>query len=345
MDLDKMKRIWKSSFLISLLPMLAEAALATAISAPMFGIPWVWAAMLGFMLSAPSPSIVLPILLEFKEKKLGEHKGIHTPSFSPLAIPSTVIGSITLNSVWTITAFGIVKDIYFSTEGLVLTILRGPIDLTIGFLGGTVIGFVIFFPLRYFGSRKLNFVVLYSIGALALFGAKRLGKFIILIHNFKDRLGAGALMTTVIGVVANFIWTKCIDLELFEGKRKEFLTATMQRWLSFTWLFVQPVLFGVLGATLDLKFLATDPKIIGFGVVVIFVGVLIRMLFAFISVLRSRHLNWKERSWMLFITIPKATVQASLGPLALYRIQKIGTASPQEEYYAQLILAVAILSI
>jgi len=97
--------------------------------------------------------------------------------------------------------------------------------------------------------------------------------------------------------------------------------------LAVFWMFCQPFLFGSVGAAV--LFSKIDPSQIVQGLGVIFIGVTARWLATFIVTCEKKY-TYKERAFMAFAWIPKATVQAALGGLALTEAQNRGVVEWEE---------------
>ena len=82
----------------------------------------------------------------------------------------------------------------------------------------------------------------------------------------------------------------------------------------YLWTLCQPVLFGLIGA--EVIFSKIKPETIGLGIAVLVCGLVARMLFTVVAVAGS-GMNAKEKLFAAIAWIPKATVQAALGSLAL----------------------------
>jgi len=98
--------------------------------------------------------------------------------------------------------------------------------------------------------------------------------------------------------------------------------------LAVFWMFCQPMLFGTVGAAV--LFEKIEVSQIGKGLIVIFIGVTARWLATFIVTFEKKY-TYKERMFMAFAWIPKATVQAALGGMTLAEAQKRGL--PEYEEY------------
>lgn len=82
------------------------------------------------IITAISPNVVITVLLQLKEQRLGLYKGLHT----------IIIATLSCNNVIAIFIFGIILGAIFSTGSLTDQILQGPIGFGIGFVFGFVSG-------------------------------------------------------------------------------------------------------------------------------------------------------------------------------------------------------------
>ena len=98
--------------------------------------------------------------------------------------------------------------------------------------------------------------------------------------------------------------------------------------LAIFWMFCQPFLFGTVGAAV--LFNKIEGSMILKGLVVVMIGVSARRIATFIVTFEKKY-NYKERAFMAFAWIPKATVQAALGGLTLAKAQERGL--PEYETY------------
>ncbi|KAM3174039.1 hypothetical protein ACTXT7_011359 [Hymenolepis weldensis] len=109
-------------------------------------------------------------------------------------------------------------------------------------------------------------------------------------------------------------------LELAKAKGNECLKV-MRAFISTCWWFLQPLLFCLIGA--DIPFEKLKGPVILRGIASLAIALCFRLLASFLSVLPSK-MNMKERLFVAIAWIPKATVQAAIGPLALDSARKFG---------------------
>ncbi|KAG5442010.1 Sodium/hydrogen exchanger 9B2 [Clonorchis sinensis] len=116
---------------------------------------------------------------------------------------------------------------------------------------------------------------------------------------------------------------------------------SMRQTLAAVWWFVQPVLFTLIGAEVNLFRLAGGST--GVGVGCLLIALLVRVAATVMAVLPSK-MNMKERLFVGLSWLPKATVQAAVGPVALDTARKLH-ASPEIIGYGELVLTLAAIAI
>ncbi len=169
-----------------------------------------------------------------------------------------------------------------------------------------LICYVLSKPLVYFALRCVlveilskckefyfRWLILFGGGLIALFGAH-------LIHYD----GAGGLATIIMAFVASMQWRK-------EGWGDHNpVTKTFQR----MWIILQPVIFALIGTEIQID--KINFNTLGYSILVLVIALVIRMIGTYTAVLGA-GLNTKEKIFMAFAWLPKATVQAALGPIFL----------------------------
>ncbi|XP_072051345.1 sodium/hydrogen exchanger 9B2-like [Amphiura filiformis] len=303
-----LKRLSGVCFRLAVFPCTLEACLVAAMAYGIIDFAWDWAFMLGFVIAAVSPAVVVPSMLLLQEKGYGTRKGI----------PTLAIASASCENVYAISAHGIVLGISFSTGNLIFNIFRGPLEMIIGVTFGVVAGLILWYipDVKQSAIAWKRFLLVLCGGLFALFGSK--------VIEFP---GAGALGCLILAFVAAQGWQR----------NKE----PVKKLVGIVWIFFEPILFGLIGAEVTLEYL--NPSLIGFGILIIGVGVTFRVAIAGISV-QWAGLNFKERLFIALAWLPKATVQAAIGGIALDEARRLGAGEEAERQGEQL-LTLAVLSI
>nr|XP_054967652.1 sodium/hydrogen exchanger 9B2 isoform X4 [Pan paniscus] len=232
-------------------------------------------------------------------------------------VPTLLMAAGSFDDILAITGFNTCLGIAFSTGSTVFNVLRGVLEVVIGVATGSVLGFFI----QYFPSRdqdklvcKRTFLVL-GLSVLAVFSSVHFG--------FP---GSGGLCTLVMAFLAGMGWTS--------------EKAEVEKIIAVAWDIFQPLLFGLIGAEVSIASLR--PETVGLCVATVGIAVLIRILTTFLMVCFAGF-NLKEKIFISFAWLPKATVQAAIGSVALDTARSHG--EKQLEDYGMDVLTAAFLSI
>ncbi|XP_030376682.1 sodium/hydrogen exchanger 9B1-like isoform X2 [Scaptodrosophila lebanonensis] len=285
LDGSAFKRLWIMIMRLTFFPTIAEVAIIALLAYFTLHMSWLWAIALGLVITAVSPNVVVTVMLKLKEERLGLNNGIHT----------LIYAMTTCNDVVSIFLFGLIISVIFSTGSLTEQVLQGPIGIGIGLAFGYLFGLM----LRYLPSRNtanvnsLRFVLTFLGGTLSVMGSRVIGY-----------PSAGALGCVSLAFTAGIGWKQ-------EAANK---IDSVPGHLDLLWKFLKPVSFALIGK--EIKFSALEGPVIGYGALLVVLGSLFRLVFAYLSTY-GRNLSKKERAYITISGVPKATVQAALGPVAL----------------------------
>ncbi|XP_051021673.1 sodium/hydrogen exchanger 9B1-like [Acomys russatus] len=287
-------------------PCLFEACSAAFFSHFIMNFPWQWGFLLGFVLGAVSPAVVVPSMLLLQENGYGVEKGI----------PTLLVAASSLDDIVAITGFNTFLSIVFSSGSILSNVLSSLRDVLIGVLVGIVMGlFVQYFPSgdQERLTQRRAFLVL-SICISAVLGCQHIG-----LH------GSGGLVTLVMSFMAAKKWTK--------------EKVGIQKIIASTWNIFQPLLFGLVGTEVAVDSL--ESKTIGMCIATLGLALCVRILATF-SLMSFAGFRFKEKVFIALSWMPKATVQAVLGPLALETARVM---APHLEGYSKDVMTVAFLAI
>ena len=275
---------------LTLLPSLGEAIADGIASHFLLDLPWLWSFMLGFVISAISPSILIPGLLNLQQHGFGTNKGI----------PSFLIASVSIDDVISISLFEILLGIEFSIGNIVFSIFRGPMEIVMGLVYGIGFGLVCWqIPHRHDmkkGTRNRNrLAIITGLAFFAYFGARRAKVY------ETGFISAGSLSVFVVAFVASIGWKRT-------GK------TLVGRSLTIVWKFHQPLLLGLVGTDADFSAISID--LLAKGIGVLSIGVLVRTIAVFVA-LQGSKLNYKEKLFVVIAWLPRATVQTVVGSVAV----------------------------
>lgn len=115
MDPEAFKRIWLTIVKLGLVPWTVEAGVITVMSHFFLGLPWMWGMLLGSIIAAVSPAVVVPCLFRLRTKGYGVAKGI----------PTLIISIAGIDDAASVAIFGIISSLMFSTGSLAFQISQG----------------------------------------------------------------------------------------------------------------------------------------------------------------------------------------------------------------------------
>ncbi|XP_011747486.2 sodium/hydrogen exchanger 9B1 isoform X1 [Macaca nemestrina] len=306
LDPQALRQLKVVCFRLAVGPCLMEASAAAVFSHFIMKFPWEWAFLLGFVLGAVSPAVVVPSMMVLQENGYGVEEGI----------PSLLMAASSMDDVLAITGFNTCLSIVFSSGGIVNNAIASIKSVSISLLAGIVLGFFV----RYFPSEdqkklalKRGFLIL-TMCVSAVLGSQRIG-----LH------GTGGLFTLVLSFIAGTKWS--------QEKMK------VQKIITNVWDIFQPLLFGLVGAEVSVSLLESNT--IGIFVATLSLALCVRILVTY-TLMCFAGFSFKEKIFIALAWMPKATVQAVLGPLVL---ETARVSAPHLEPYSKDVMTVAFLAI
>ena len=279
---EDLKKVGKTAIKMSCIPGLIEGFFIAFASTKFLGFSFIQGGLLGFIIAAVSPAVVVPQMLNFIENKIGTKKGI----------PTLILAGASIDDVFAITIFTTFLGLYSGSHvNIGVKLLGIPVSIVLGIAAGASIGFIMVWAFRKYHIRDTKKLLLIVGTAIMLTTLENLLKNKVEI--------AGLLGVMTIGFI---ILEKMPKV----GKR---LSAKLDK----VWVFAEILLFVLVGAQVNINVAVNAGAM---GIVVIFIGLIGRSIGVIISVLGT-DFNWKERIFCVISYIPKATVQAAMGAIPL----------------------------
>ncbi len=283
LNFEDLKKVGRPAFLLSFLPATFEI-LGTLIIAPMFfKISYIDALVIGSVLSAVSPAVIVPRMLNLIDKGYGKKKNI----------PLMIMASSSLDDIYVILLFTVFTGLSASNSFSLISLLDIPISVILGALSGFIVGVILNIYFRKFHIRdSIKVLILLSISFLL--SATE--------DSLKDIIAYSSMLAVI--TISATLLLKNQDL----AKRLS---------VKYTkiWIFAELLLFTLVGASVDISLLVNN-AFIGLLLIILVLG--FRMIGVLASVMKTK-LNNKEKLFLSISFMPKATVQAAIGgiPLAL----------------------------
>jgi len=301
--------------LLTLCPQICEATFSGIATYFIFGMPWPLCVCMGFCLGAVSPAVLVPSLMILQKNGYGVKKGI----------PTTLIAASSFDDIIAITVFGVFLTVAINEAPGGVAEESDSVAFELAFVGlqvvvGLAVGLAVGYMMKCFVGCPSDRTIW--------------PKFFLTL--------AMAIAVPVVCEMTGFIESKFICIIFFGymcfrvwGDDKP------EHELAVLWMFVQPLLFGSVGAAV--LFEKLEPSLMLQSLACIVVGVTARWLATFLATCEKKYNN-KERAFMAFAWIPKATVQAALGGQLLMIAQQKGLS---EEYvkYGEAMVTTAVFAI
>lgn len=299
LSFERLREVGISAVLMTFLPASFEIVAITFLANKIFNLPYLDSAILGAVLGAVSPAIVVPRMLKLIKEGYGEEK----------KIAEIILAGSSIDDVYTIVFFTVFINLKLGGEFSIGSFLNIPISIITGILFGILMGYLLDI---FYSKIKLNKIY----QAIVLMG----GSFLILgLETYAKNLFAFSGLVAIIAMAMTI------------KKLNEQVTECMLEVYGSLWELFEILLFVLVGITVDLSIIGKE---IFPALILITGGLIIRMFGVYFALLPS-NLNKKEKIFSGFAYLPKATVQAAIGPVAL----SYGIGS------GKLILAISVIAI
>lgn len=279
LDISDLKRVGRPAVLLCFVPACAEILGAILLAPPLLGVSRLEGAIIGSVIAAVSPAVIVPRMIHLLEEGYGKKN----------SIPQMILAGASVDDVFVIVVFTALTSLAATGSFSATSFLQIPVSIILGILLGCVVGYILLWFFRRFPMRDtVRVLVLLSVSFLMITLQNRLNGMVS---------GLLAIMTTGI----------------FLRLRDKSLSAALSAKYNQLWVGAEVFLFVLVGATVDLRYALAA----GVGAVLLIFGALLfRMAGVALSVTKT-PLSGKERLFCMLAYTPKATVQAAIGGIPL----------------------------
>ncbi len=279
---EKLKDAGKTSLFMAFIPSLLEGFAVLLFAMIIFDFSFVQAGILGFIIAAVSPAVVVPAMLDLIKRNIGMNK----------SVPVMVLSAASIDDVVAITLFSTFLGAYLgSNASVALQVLNIPIAIILGIIIGFVIGAILLFFFKKYSIRDSQKVIILLAS----------GMFLVSLENALENV---IMIAAYLGVMA-------IGIAVSEGK--PILGKRLSIKFDKIWVIAEILLFVLVGAAVNPS-LAFD--VLGVGFLLIVIGLTFRSLGVMIATSKSGY-ALKEKWFCVVAYWPKATVQAAIGAIPL----------------------------
>lgn len=305
LNIADLRKVGRPAILMSCLPASFEI-LGYYLFAPyLLGITRIEAAVMGAVLGAVSPAIVVPRMVQLMEQKYGTEK----------SIPQLILAGASCDDIFVIVLFTTFANMAQGGQANVMDFVNIPVSIVLGIMLGALAGLVLvwFFETAYAHKNCVR----NSTKVVIVLGVSFL---LIAIEEWCENIVSVSGLLAVVSMA-------CV-LKL---KSTEFVSKRLSEKFGKLWIAAEVILFVLVGAAVDIRYTLSAG---GAAVGMIFIALAFRSV-GVLCCLTGTKLSGKERLFCVLAYLPKATVQAAIGSVPMAMGLSCG----------KIVLSVAVLAI
>lgn len=305
LDLKDLKKVGRSAILLSFVPATCEIIGYVLFAPLILKIGRIEAAVMGAVLAAVSPAVVVPRMVSLMEKKYGTEK----------AIPQMIMAGASCDDIFVIVLFTTFLGMAQGNSANIMDFVNIPISIILGIILGAIVGYILY--LFFETSYAHKHCVRNSMKEIIVLGVS------FLLVAIEGWLEGKVSVSGLLAVVS----MACV----IKMKSTSFVSKRLSEKFGKLWLAAEVILFVLVGAAVDIRYTLSAGIA---AVLMIFTALIFRACGVMICTIKT-ELTWQERLFCVIAYLPKATVQAAIGSVPLAAGLLCG----------KMILSVAVLAI
>lgn len=283
LNLEDLKKVGRPAIMMAFVPATFELIGYLVFAPLILGITRVEAAVMGSVLAAVSPAVVVPRMVQLMENKYGTEK----------AIPQMIMAGASCDDIFVIVLFTTFLSMAQGGSADIKAFVNIPISIILGIILGAIVGYLLylFFETAYAkkhyvrNSMKVIIVLGFSFLLIAIEG------------GLEGKIAMSGLLAVV--SMACVLKMKCTS----------FVSKRLSEKFGKLWLAAEVILFVLVGAAVDIRY-TLDAGLA--AVAMIFAALIFRSFGVWLCTVKT-SLTLKERAFCVIAYLPKATVQAAIG--------------------------------
>lgn len=281
LDISDLKKVGRPAFFMCFLPACVEISGTVLLAPILLKVSVLEAAIMGSVIAAVSPAVVVPRMIRLIDEGYGTNK----------SIPQLILAGASVDDVFVIVVFTAFTALASTGKLSISSFIQIPISIVLGIILGSGVGIllVLFFKKNHMRD-SVKILIILSISFLLL--------------EVQNRLEGSIPISGLIAIMSMGIMLK---------QKYDVLASRLSAKYNKLWIGAEVFLFVLVGTTVDLKYAASA----GIFAVLLIVGALLfRMSGVALSLIKT-DLSKKERLFCMVAYTPKATVQAAIGAIPL----------------------------
>ena len=281
LNISDLKKVGRPAVLMCFLPACVEMVGTIFFAPVLLGVSVLEAAVIGSVIAAVSPAVIVPRMIKLIEEGYGQEK----------SIPQLILAGASVDDVFVIVVFTAFTTLAATGEISASNFFQIPVSIALGVLLGCAVGMILVSFFRKYHMRdSVKILIILSVSFLLLEIQNRL-EGVIPVSGLLAIMSMGIIINQKYSVLAKRLSVKYNKL----------------------WLGAEIFLFVLVGVAVDLKYAMAA----GVAVIVLIVlALLFRMTGVAVSLIRTK-LTKRERVFCMIAYTPKATVQAAIGTIPM----------------------------
>lgn len=281
LNIEDLKKVGRPAILMCFVPACIEM-IGTIIFAPLLlGVSVLDAAIIGSVIAAVSPAVIVPRMIKLMDEGYGKDK----------SIPQMILAGASVDDVFVIVVFTAFTTLAATGEISVTSFLQIPVSIILGIVLGCIVGAILVWFFKKFHMRdSVKVLIILSISFLLLEMQTRL-EGIIPVSGLLAIMSMGIIIKQKYDVLAKRLSVKYNKL----------------------WLGAEVFLFVLVGIAVDLKYAMAAGVVV---VLLVVFALVFRMIGVVVSLIKT-DLSIKEKLFCAMAYTPKATVQAAIGTIPM----------------------------
>lgn len=305
LNIDDLKKVGRPAVMLSFVPATFEIIGYTIFASIIFNISVVEAALMGAVLAAVSPAVVVPRMVNFIENGYGTNK----------RIPQMIMAGASCDDIFVIVLFTTFLHMLQGKGVSIMSFANIPISIVMGVILGVIFGYGLYilfetsYVKKHYVRNSMKVIIILAVS--------------FLLTSIEVWLDGKIAVSSLIAVVSMAAMLKIKSISSISQRLSEKF--------GKLWLAAEVMLFVLVGTAVDIKYTLEA----GISVVlIIFIALIFRSIGVLVCLIKT-DLNIREKVFCVIAYLPKATVQAAIGSVALSAGLSCG----------RIILSVAVMAI
>lgn len=281
LDINDLKKVGRPAILMCFVPACFEMTGMIILAPLLLHISYIEAAVMGAVIAAVSPAVIVPKMLKLMDEGYGVNK----------SVPQMILAGASVDDVFVIVMFSVFTGLAQGNGVSAISFIRIPVSIILGILIGMAAGTILAIYFKKIHIRDtVKVIILLCISFLLVTAEDR----------FSDIIPFASLIAVM-----------CIGIALQRNRKEAAVRLSVK--FNKLWVCAEVILFVLVGATVNISYAISA----GISAVMLIFGVLLfRMAGVFVCMIKTK-LNMRERLFCVIAYMPKATVQAAIGGVPL----------------------------